>query len=252
MRAPSPDHCAVLVTGAAQRLGRAIAADLAADGWPVVVHYRGSEAEATALRDEIVRRGGSAALLQADLSDAAAVSQVIARASALLGPIGVLINNAAAFEFDALASADEQSWSANMDLNLRAPLLLSRDFAAQLPADHGGLVINMLDARVLSPTARYLTYTLSKTGLATLTRTLARALAPQVRVNGIAPGPTLPPPGQTGEEFDARCERLPLKRPAPLEEICATVHFLIRMRSITGQIIPPDGGDHLVRQAEAV
>ncbi len=249
--APSPGTCGVLITGAAHRLGRSIAGDLARSGWPVAIHYHGSRDFAHALRDQIRRDGGTAELLQADLSKAQQASQLVARAMQRLGPLGVLINNASVFEWDDIRSLDDRSWARHMELNPRAPLLLCQDFADRLAPDQGGIIINMLDARVLNPTARYLTYTLSKTGLSTMTRTLAQALAPRVRVNGIAPGPTLPPRGQSEDDFRMRCARLPLQRPASLDEICQAVQFLISVRSITGQVIALDGGDHLVRHQEA-
>ena len=155
------------------------------------------------------------------------------------------------FEWDDIHSLDDRSWARHIDLNLRAPLLLCQNFVDSLPHHQGGVIINMADSRVLNPTPRHLTYTLSKTGLWTMTRTLAQALAPRVRVNAIGPGPTLPQHGQTDEQFRRRCARLPLQRPASLDEVCRTVEFLISMRSITGQLIALDGGDHLVGQPVA-
>ena len=251
MPALPPQMSAALVTGAAQRIGQAIARDLARNGWPVAIHCHGSEAAAHALRDEIRGDGGRAEVLSADLSKVEQAASLVLRAAERLGPIGLLINNASAFEADDLSSVNEETWATHIDLNLRAPLLLCQDFAARLPRDQDGIIINMLDGRVLNPTPRALSYTLSKTGLWTLTRMLAQSLAPKVRVNGIGPGPTLPPRGQSQEDFEARCARLPLQRPATLEEVCQTVRFLISVRSITGQVIALDAGDHLVRHHEA-
>ena len=194
---PTPHNSGVLVTGAAQRIGRGIAQHLAASGWPVVIHYHASDQSARALRDQIRQDGGTAETLQADLSLETHASQLVSRATQRVGPIGVLINNASVFDWDEIDTVDDQSWSRHMNLNLRAPLLLCQRFAELLPSEQGGIIINMLDARVLNPTPGYMTYTLSKTGLWTMTRTLAQALAPQIRVNGIAPGPTLPSNGQT-------------------------------------------------------
>ena len=250
-RAPAPPTAGVIVTGAAQRLGRAIAKDLAACGWRVVLHYRSSEQAAHSLREEIREAGGTAELLQADLSREAEASQLVDRARELVGPIGVLINNASVFELDDIWSATGESWARHMDLHLRAPILLCQSFVESLAADQGGAIINMLDSRVLNPKPKHLTYTLSKCGLWTLTRTLAQALAPRVRVNGIGPGPTLPVRGQTSAAFEQRCARLPLQRPATLDEICQAVRFLLVVQSITGQIIALDGGDHLVGHRQA-
>ena len=243
---PSPESCAVLVTGAAQRLGRAIAEDLAAAGWPVVIHYNGSEEAAGKVAKSISEAGGRAAILQADLSVEDDVNSLLQRGQDLLGPVGVLINNASVFEWDDAATATGNSLALHMDVHLKAPLILCQKFAELLPGDRGGTIINVIDSRVLNPSPRHLTYTLSKVGLWNLTRTLAQQLAPRIRVNAIGPGPILPPKGQMVEEFRARCAQLPLQRPASLAEACDAVRFLIAQRAITGQMIALDGGDHLV------
>ncbi len=250
-RTPTPERAGVLITGAAQRLGRAIARDLASSGWPVVIHYNNSELAAVALREEILDEGGAAQVLRADLSDDRQVGRLIPEARELVGPIGVLINNASVFEWDDIGTVDGNSWVRHMDINLRAPMMLCQSFAQALSSDDGGVIVNMLDSRVLNPRARYLTYTLSKTGLWTMTRVLAQDLAPRIRVNGIGPGPTLPWRGQSLAQFEERCRRLPLQRPASLEEVCDTVRFLLRARSLTGQIIALDGGDHLVSRGQS-
>ncbi len=242
---PSPATSGVLVTGSANRIGRAIALDLARAGWPVAVHFHRSEASAAALQAEIEQEGGRVALVQADLASHREVATLIDRASSDLGPIGVLINNASLFEYDDVETVDRASWSRNMDVNLRAPVLLSRKFSEALPAHLRGVIINMLDSRVINPTSRYLTYTLSKSGLTTLTDTLAQAMAPRIRVVGIAPGPTLPEADQTLDEFRARCEQLPLRQPASLEDICKAVRFFIEVESVTGQVLALDGGSHM-------
>ncbi len=244
--APSPQTCAALVTGAAHRLGRAIAEDLARAGWPVVLHYNGSEDAVRRLRDHIRNGGGTAETVSGNLLDEADASSLLERASGMLGPVGLLINNASVFEWDDAASATPESFALHMDLHLRAPLIMCQNFVKLLPEHQSGLIINMLDSRVLNPTPRHMTYTLSKSGLWTLTRTLAQELAPRIRVNGIGPGPTLPPKGQTIEDFRERCARLPLKRPASLSEVCQALRFLVSQKSMTGQIIALDGGDHLV------
>lgn len=243
---PAPQKSAVLVTGAAKRLGRAIAVDLAASGWPVAIHYNGSEDAARHVKDVIERDGGRAAIVQADLAREDDAGSLIERSESLLGPVGVLINNASVFEWDDSASATSQSLALHMDIHLKAPLILCQHFAKRLPENAGGIIVNVIDSRVLNPTSHHLTYSLSKSGMWTLTQALAEELAPRIRVNAIGPGPILPENGQTEEEFRARCARLPLQRPASLREASDCVRFLIAQRAITGQMIALDGGDHMV------
>ncbi len=245
--APTPKTAAALVTGAAQRVGRSIAQDLASAGWQVVLHYNGSKDAAREVRDDIVSNGGRAEILQSNLLAEEDAGQLMARANDLFGPIGILVNNASVYEWDDAATATSASFDMHMDLHLRAPMILCQNFVECLPAHQSGLIINMLDSRVLHSTPRHLTYTLSKSALWTMTQTLAEELAPRIRVNGIGPGPTLPPKGQTIDEFRARCARLPLQRPASLGEICQAVRFLVSQKAITGQMLALDGGDHLVR-----
>ncbi|MEQ9606264.1 MAG: SDR family oxidoreductase, partial [Kiloniellaceae bacterium] len=214
---------AVLVTGAARRIGAVMARDLAAQGWAVALHYQSSRVEAEALAAEIAAAGGRAVALQADLGDEAAVTPLIDRAAAALGPLGLLVNNASIFEFDDHASCDRASWDAHLEVNLRAPFVLTQRFAAALPAEARGLVVNLLDTRVWNLAPGYLSYTLSKAGLWTLTQTLAQALAPRIRVNAIGPGPTLPSRGQSDSDFAARRAGLPLGDGASPAEMIAAV-----------------------------
>ncbi len=242
---PDSHPGAALVTGAARRIGRALALDLAKQGYAVAVHYNRSGAAAAELVDLIRRNGGRAIGLAADLGREKEVQVLLPRATRALGPLGLLVNNAAVFDYDDIASADSDSWQAHLEPNLRAPLVLTQVFADGLPAAQGGLVVNMIDSRVLSPTPHHLSYTLSKAALWSLTQSLAQALAPRIRVNAIGPGPVLPPLGQTEAQFESRCQRLPLGRPASLEEICAALRFLIAAKSVTGQMLALDGGNHL-------
>ena len=244
---PTPQTSAVLVTGAAKRLGRAIATDLAASGWPVVIHYNVSKLAAARLKNDIEAAGGRAEIVQADLSRADEPSKLIERAENLCGPVGVLVNNASVFEWDDLSTATSDSFAHHMDLHLKSPLFLCQHFSDRLPERAGGTILNVIDSRVLSPSPRHLTYTLSKTGLWNLTQILAQELAPRVRVNAIGPGPILPEAGQTEEDLRARCSHLPLQRPASLSEVCDTVRFLLSQKAITGQMIALDGGDHIIR-----
>jgi NAD(P)-dependent dehydrogenase (short-subunit alcohol dehydrogenase family) len=236
---------AALVTGAAQRIGRAIALGLATEGWAVAVHYRRSRAKAEALVSEIAAKGGRAVALAADLTDEAEVETVVPRAVAALGPLGCLVNNASLFENDTVRSATRQSWDAHIATNLRAPFVLIQGFAAQLPESADGAVINLLDERVWNLTPYFVSYTVSKMGLWTLTRTMALALAPRIRVNGIGPGPTLPSPRQTQEHFARQSAELPLQRGTSPEEIAAAVRFVLAAPAMTGQMIALDGGQHL-------
>jgi NAD(P)-dependent dehydrogenase (short-subunit alcohol dehydrogenase family) len=236
---------AALVTGAAQRIGRAIALALAADGWAVAVHYRASRAPAEALVAEIARSGGRAVSLDADLADEAAVARLVPRAAAALGPLGCLVNNASSFENDTAATATRASWDAHLEVNLRAPFVLMQGFAAQLPASAAGAVINLLDQRVWNLTPYFISYTVSKAGLWTLTQSMALALAPRIRVNGIGPGPTLPSPRQSAAQFARQCASVPLRRGATPGEIADAVRFILAAPSLTGQMIALDGGQHL-------
>jgi NAD(P)-dependent dehydrogenase (short-subunit alcohol dehydrogenase family) len=236
---------AALVTGAAQRIGRAIALALAADGWAVAVHYRASRAPAEALVAEIAGSGGRAVALDADLADEAAVARLVPRAAAALGPLGCLVNNASSFENDTAATATRASWDAHLEVNLRAPFVLMQGFAAQLPASAAGAVINLLDQRVWNLTPYFISYTVSKAGLWTLTQSMALALAPRIRVNGIGPGPTLPSPRQSAAQFARQCASVPLRRGATPGEIADAVRFILAAPSLTGQMIALDGGQHL-------
>ncbi len=234
-----------LVTGAGRRIGRAIALDLARAGWAVAVHYNSSAQAAGEVAAEIEAGGGRAVALKAELSDEAQAAALVPDAAAALGPLGCLINNASAFENDSVETADRASWDRHMDANLRAPFVLTQAFARALPEAAGGVVINLLDQRVWNPTPFFLSYTLSKAGLWTLTQTLAMALAPRIRVNGIGPGPALPSARQTPEQFARQCAMMPLGRGTSPAEICAAVRFILAAKAMTGQMIALDGGQHL-------
>lgn len=234
-----------LVTGAARRVGRAIALDLAAAGYDVAVHYRRSAAEAQAVVAEIEALGRRAAALGAELADEDQAAALIGRAAAALEPVGVLINNAAIFELDRPESATRASWERHMAVNLRAPFVLTQALLAQLPESIQGNVVNLIDQRVWNLTPNYTSYSVSKFGLLGLTRHLAIALAPRVRVNAVGPGQALPAPGVSTARFERLAGATPLGSGGPPEDVCHTIRFLLEVPSITGQMIAPDGGHHL-------
>jgi NAD(P)-dependent dehydrogenase (short-subunit alcohol dehydrogenase family) len=236
---------AALVTGAGVRIGRALALALAEDGFAVAIHHHRSQAAAESLAAAIRESGGRAAALAADLRDEGAVAQLLPRAEAALGPIGVLVNNASVFADDTVESATRESWEAHLSVNLRAPFVLIQHFAARLPQEAGGAIVNLLDERVWALTPYFVSYTLSKAGLWTLTQTMALALAPRIRVNGIGPGPALPSPRQSPEQFARQCAMMPLRRGTSPREIAAALRFILAAPAMTGQMIALDGGQHL-------
>ena len=242
---PPPVPKAALVTGGARRIGQALSLGLAADGYAVAVHHHNSQTEARKLVAEIEKAGGKAAALPADLADEAQVKRLLPQAEAALGPIGVLVNNASVFENDLAPTVTRESWDRHLDVNLRAPFVLMQEFAARLPAEHGGVVVNMLDERVWNLTPYFVSYTLSKAGLWTLTQAMAMALAPRIRVNGIGPGPTLPSPRQSIEQFTTQYRAMPLQRGTSPAEIAAALRFILAAPAMTGQMIALDGGQHL-------
>lgn len=244
-RRVSQSRPVALVTGAARRIGRSIAIDLAQHGWDVAVHYHHSVEDAQTVLDEITGLGGRAVGVRADLSSEEQTVSLISEAASELGPVVCLINNASVFEDDRVLATTRESWDRHLNVNLRAPLVLTEAFARQLPQSACGNVINLLDQRVWRPTPYFLSYTVSKVGLWSLTQTLAMALAPSIRVNAIGPGPTLASVHQTAEQFARQCARTPLARQVQLTEICSAVRFLLDAPSITGQMIAIDAGQHL-------
>jgi len=243
--APRPIPRTALVTGAAKRIGRAIALDLAAAGYAVAVHYHRSRGDAESAVAEIAKAGGKAVALQADLMDEGAAAKLVSQAADALGPVGVLVNNASSFEVDDAHSVTRETWDTNMETNLRAPFLLMQCFAGALPQGADGCVINLTDQRVWNLTPYFVSYTVSKVGLWTLTQTMALALAPRIRVNAIGPGPVLPSPRQSQEQFERQCRAMPLKRGVSIGEICRAARFILEAPSMTGQMIVLDGGQNL-------
>jgi NAD(P)-dependent dehydrogenase (short-subunit alcohol dehydrogenase family) len=246
MPAPDTSHPRVaLVTGAAKRIGRTIALDLARHGWAVAIHYRGSAAEAESAAEEARRAGVPAAALQADLAREEETARLVPAAVEALGRVDLLVNNASVFVNDTIADATRDSWDRHIETNLRAPFVLSQAFARALPDARTGNIVNIIDERVWNLTPYFLSYTVSKTGLWTLTRTLALALAPRIRVNAIGPGPTLQNERQSDEQFRRQWGSVPLRRATDPKEIAAAVRFLVDAPAMTGQMIALDGGEHL-------
>ena len=242
---PHPTPMTALVTGAAHRIGRALALSLAADGWLVALHYHRSAQAAQDLAAEIARAGGHAFPIDANLAEEEEVQGLIPRLLGEIGPIGLLVNNASVFERDQAMTATRASWDLHMETNLRAPFVLSQIFAAQLPEGQSGSIINVIDQRVWNLTPDFTSYTISKAGLWALTQMMAMALAPNIRVNAIGPGPTLPSKHQTDEQFARQCHAMPLQRGATLAEMSAALKFILSSPSMTGQMIALDGGQHL-------
>ncbi|NQV84517.1 MAG: SDR family oxidoreductase [Rhodospirillales bacterium] len=235
----------VLVTGAARRIGRAIALDLARTGWTVAVHCNRSTIEAQAVVDEITALGGSAAVVRADLAIVESAEGLLAQVNDAIGPVSCLVNNASVFEKDTPETATRESWESHMQVNLHAPFQLTQAFIRQRPADVDGNIINLIDQRVWNVTPFFTSYTVSKVALWGLTQNLALALAPSIRVNAIGPGPTLPSIHQTTEQFERQWSVQPLSRPVMPQEICRAVQFVLDAPSMTGQMIVLDGGQHL-------
>jgi NAD(P)-dependent dehydrogenase (short-subunit alcohol dehydrogenase family) len=241
----SPAIKTVLVTGGAKRLGRAIALHLGAAGWSVAVHYNVSQGDAEETVAALHTKGVHAAALNADLSMEEDSQRLIARANKAVGPLTALVNNASVFESDTIATLTRESWDKHMETNLRAPIVLAQNFAEQLPDGAEGAIVNLLDQRLLKPTPQFLSYGVSKAGLHWLTVTLAQALAPRIRVNAVAPGPTLRNARQSEAHFKKQQASTILGRGATPEDVAAATHYLIESRAVTGQMIAVDGGQHL-------
>lgn len=235
---------AALVTGAGRRIGAAIALALVRAGYSVVLHANNSRDDAERLAATITGAGGRASVVLADLADDEAVRGLVPAAAAF-GRLTLLVNNAGEFEPDDIETLSRARFLRAIAVNLEAPLFLSQAFAAQTPQDVDASIVNVLDQRVLKPNPRFFSYTLSKSALHTATTTLAQSLAPNLRVNAVAPGPTLPSPRQTDVQFAAQSESLPLQRGPRPEDIAAAVLYLAQATAVTGVTIPVDGGQHL-------
>ena len=240
---------AMLITGAAKRIGRAIAFEMASRGWQIAVHHHDSQADAEKTVETIIENGGKAFSIQCDLSVRANTENLIDQCAALAGePITALVNNASVFQSDDVMTATHEGWDKHMEVNLHAPFLLSQALAKSLSAGTAGNIINIIDQRVLKLNPQYMSYTLSKSGLWTLTRTMAQSLAPTIRVNAIGPGPSLVSIHQSDADFDHEYTSVMLGKGPELKEIANTIAYILDTPSMTGQMIALDGGQHLAWQ----
>jgi NAD(P)-dependent dehydrogenase (short-subunit alcohol dehydrogenase family) len=248
---PSRDGYA-LVTGGAVRLGAAIARRLAAEGWNIAIHHRHSQADADALVKTFTTAGRKAVAVACDLSSAVDLPGIFTQANVSLGYCSLLVNSAAMFEYDDAGTITAESMDKLYAANLRAPVLLAHHFAAQLPASAKGLIVNLLDQKVFNLNPDFLSYTIMKSALASSTDLLAMALAPRIRVCGVAPGLTLRSGDQTEKGFADAHAQTPLGQGSTADDICEAVSFLVRVPSMTGTIVTVDGGQHLVRRTRDV
>ena len=238
-------HKTILITGGARRIGRALSEALAADAWNVAIHYFGSSDDAETLAHTIQQYGCQVVTLCADLSNEDETRKLVASATDALGPLGALINNASIFEEEQWDDVTSDSWAQHLNVNLHAPFILSQDFARALPTESYGVITNIIDQRVFNLTPNFFSYTISKSGLWTMTQTLAMALAPRIRVNGVGPGPTLANERQTDETFMAQARATPLQRKVDVEDVVNAVKYLLGASTVTGQMIAVDSGEHL-------
>ncbi len=238
-------RAAALVTGAGRRIGAAIARGLAGAGYAVALHCRGSRAEADAVAAEIAAGGRRAVVVEGDLADPAACDRILDEAAAALGRLTLLVNNASLFEKDSLRDMELDRWERQFAVNLRAPVLLARRFAAQADAADDPSIVNIVDQRVLKLTPQVFSYTLTKSALHTATVTMAQALAPAIRVNAVGPGPTIANIHDGEAGMAKEVAGVPLARGVPAADIAAAVLYLAGARSVTGQTIAVDSGQSI-------
>jgi NAD(P)-dependent dehydrogenase (short-subunit alcohol dehydrogenase family) len=240
-----PERGAALVTGAARRIGRVLALAAADAGYDVALHCRTIDDDVEATAGQVRARGRKAAIVTGDLRQEAANVTLVGDAEVELGTVTLLVNSASLFEEDAFEGLNRASWDAHLEINLRAPIVLSQAFARRLPPNREGLIVNILDQRVWRPTPEFFSYSLSKAALWDATRLMAQALAPRIRVNGIGPGPTLPSIHQDGGDFMREVSGTLMARPVNPAEIGQALRYLIDAPSVTGQMIAVDAGQHL-------
>ena len=237
----------LLITGAATRVGKAMALHFAEQGWNIALHYFRSSSKAKELKKIIEQNWVKVALIKADLKNPKQVEKIVPLAKKKLGTIDCLINNAALFEKDDISNFTAKSWNDHFNINLLAPTILTKQFAKQASKKTVSNIINIIDQRIFNLTPFFMSYTISKSGLQTLTKTMAMRLAPNIKVNAIAPGPTIKSKRQTDRHFKNQVKSTLLKKSLRLEDICDTVEFLINNNSITGQIVAVDSGQNLTR-----
>ncbi len=234
-----------LITGGAKRIGRIMCKYLAEEGWSICISYLDSEKEANETLEIINKLGGKAFKLKANLNNENETRELFNSAENTIGPIGLLINNASIFYPEDWYQVTDLSWDNNFNINLKAPFILSQQFAKALPKNSNGLILNLIDQRVLNLKPDFFSYTITKSALYTMTKTLALALAPRIRVNGIGPGPTLPNSRQTEQVFNLEGKSTILRKVVNPKEIAETMMYLINSESVTGQMIAVDSGQHL-------
>ncbi len=235
----------LLITGAATRIGKAIALRFAEKGWNIALHYFRSSAKAKKLKKIIEQNFVKATLIKADLKNPKQAEKIVSLARKNLGTIDCLVNNAALFEKDDVTNFTTKSWNNHLNINLLAPAILTKQFAKQTSKKKISNIINIIDQRIFKLTPFFLSYTISKSGLQTLTKTMAMRLGPNIKVNAIAPGPTIKSKRQTNRHFRNQIKSTLLKKSVRTEDICDTVEFLVSNNSITGQIIAVDSGQNL-------
>ncbi len=242
----------VLVTGGSKRIGREICLRLARDGFSVVVHHRNSESESLEVVDEVLAMGSEAVSVRCDLSEIGAASELIGQCQAKLGPITDLVNNASIFEYDDIFSVTERSWDSHMAVNARAQTMLIRALAEGIPDGESGSVVNIIDQKIASPNPDYLSYTASRFAMLGMTKTLARGLAPKVRVNAVAPGHTLASPEQTESGFKKAQTETPLGYGPEPGDVAESVSFLMNSKALTGHVLFVDCGERFLNRGRDV
>jgi len=235
----------LLITGAATRVGKDIALHFAERGWNIALHYFRSSSKAKKLKKIIEQKWVKVALIKADLKNSKQTEKIITIARKKLGTIDCLVNNAALFGKDDISNFTTKSWNDHLNINLLAPAILTKQFAKQAPKKTVSNIINIIDQRIFNLTPYFMSYTVSKSGLETLTKTMAMRLGPNIKVNAIAPGPTIKSKRQTDRHFRNQVRSTLLKKSVRSEDICDAVEFLINNNSVTGQIIAVDSGQNL-------
>ena len=235
----------LLITGAATRVGKAIALHFAERGWNIALHYFRSSSKAKGLKKIIEQNWVKVVLIKADLKNPKQTEKIMSLARKKLGTIDCLINNAALFEKDDISNFTTKSWNDHLNINLLAPAILAKQFAKQAPKKNVSNIINIIDQRIFNLTSFFMSYTISKSGLQTLTKTMAMRLGPNIKVNAIAPGPVIKSKRQTDKHFKNQVRSTLLKKPVNVEDICCSIEFLINNNSVTGQIIAVDSGQNL-------